>query len=113
MPLRYLAGRRPGRLVIRQHCGRPTYFERSTQVHPKPRYGNPVEGITEKDVQQLFSEAPYCTSYGVFATAAMLCRKILMHVAVSLGARPDQTFKDYVGFLDREGYTAPKGERLG
>jgi hypothetical protein len=40
----------------------------------------------------------------------MLCRKILMHVAVSLGAKPNQSFKEYVDYLDREGYTPPKGK---
>jgi hypothetical protein len=33
-----------------------------------------------------------------------------MHVAVSLGAKPNSSFKDYVDYLDREGYTPPKGK---
>jgi len=98
------------RVVICSHCGRPTYFESSHQIYPKPRYGQKVEGITDGAVAQLYTEARYCTSYGAFTSAAMLCRKVLMHVAVSLGAKPNQTFKEYVDYLDREGYTPPKGK---
>ena len=32
-----------------------------------------------------------------------------LDVAVSLGAKPGQSFKDYVDFLDSEGRTPPKG----
>lgn len=98
------------RVVICSHCGRPTYYESIDQVYPKPRYGQNVEGITDKLVAALYAEARYCTSYGAFTSAAMLCRKILMHVAVSLRAKPNQSFKDYVDYLDREGYTPPKGK---
>ena len=69
-------------------------------------------GITEKNVQQLFSEARYCTSYGAFTAEAMLCRKILMHVAVSLGAKPDQTFKVYVDSLGIPGATGRDERRI-
>jgi hypothetical protein len=99
-----------GRVVICSHCGCPTYFESIEQTYPKPRYGQPVEGITDEGVLRLYSEARHCTSYGAFTSAAMLCRKILMHVAVSLGAKPNQNFKEYVDYLDGEGYTPPKGK---
>jgi hypothetical protein len=36
-----------------------------------------------------------------------------MHVAVSLGAKPNQSFKEYVDYLDGEGYTPPKGKEWG
>ena len=98
------------RVVICSHCGCPTYFESIHQIYPKPRYGQPVEGITDEGVLRLYTEARYCTSYQAFTSAAMLCRKILMHVAVSLGAKPNQRFKEYVDYLDREGYTPPKGK---
>ena len=98
------------RVVICSHCGRPTYFESINQIYPKPRYGQNVEGITDGGVAELYNEARYCTSYGAFTSAVMLCRKILMHVAVSLGAKLNQSFKEYVDYLDREGYTPPKGK---
>jgi hypothetical protein len=98
------------RVVICSHCGRPTYFESIDQICPKPRYGQPVEGITDEGVLRLYTEARYCTSYQAFTSAAMLCRKILMHVAVSLGAKSNQSFKEYVDYLDHEGYTPPKGK---
>jgi hypothetical protein len=101
------------RVVICSHCGCPTYFQSTTQTYPKPRYGQPVEGITNQGVLSLYSEARHCTSYGAFTSAVMLCRKILMHVAVSLGAKPNQSFKEYVDYLDGEGYTPPKGKEWG
>jgi hypothetical protein len=97
-------------VVICSHCGCPTYFQGIKQTYPKPRYGQPVEGITDQGVLSLYGEARHCTSYGAFTSAVMLCRKILMHVAVSLGAKPNQNFKEYVDYLDGEGYTPPKGK---
>lgn len=39
----------------------------------------------------------------------MLCRKILMHIAVDLGEKPGLSFVAYVDFLANNHYIPPKG----
>jgi len=68
-----------------------------------------IEGITDRDVQRLYNEARLNTSYGAFTSAVMLCRKLLMHIAVDLGAEAGLRFIQYVEYLEKEGYTPPRG----
>ena len=98
------------RVVICSHCGMPTYFRSIDQIYPKPQYGQHVEGITDPPVAELYAQARLCTSYHGFTAANMLCRKILMNLAVSLGAPENQSFKSYIDYLESEGYTPPKGK---
>jgi hypothetical protein len=49
-------------------------------------------------------------SVGSFTAATLLCRKLLMNVAVSEGADPGEHFVVYVKYLDTNGYIPPKGK---
>jgi hypothetical protein len=44
-----------------------------------------------------------------YTPAVLACRKILMNVAVSLGAKAGDTFASYVQFLAHQGYIPPNG----
>ena len=41
----------------------------------------------------------------------MLCRKLLMNVAVQQGARHNQSFQSYVEYLDEHGFVPPNGRK--
>ena len=41
----------------------------------------------------------------------MVCRKILMNIAVDKGAQPGESFLHYVGHLGQEGYLPPGGKK--
>jgi hypothetical protein len=43
--------------------------------------------------------------------AVLLCRKILMNVAVSKGAAEGEQFIKYVEYLDAKGYVPPDGKK--
>lgn len=89
-------------------CGKPSFFDPSGKQTPKPKIGNEVSGIDDQSVKELFDEARKAAGSGAPTAAAMACRVILMHVAVAKGAKKGLKFKQYVNFLNTEGYV-PKG----
>ncbi len=108
-----LSGATYGMMVICPHCERPSYFDfrRNREQTPKPMLGSIVPGITDANVGALHTEARACTSFGAYTAAVMICRKILMHIAVEQGAPPNQSFKSYVEYLDSKGYIPPNGKK--
>jgi Domain of unknown function (DUF4145) len=91
-------------------CTKPTFVDVAGEQRPAPRLGGEVTGISEPGVHKLYNEARDCTSVGAYTAAAMLCRKILMHLAVQHGAKPGDTFAAYVDYLQAAGYVPPNGK---
>ncbi len=60
------------------------------------------------DVLSIYEEARRSVAATAFTGAVMLCRKILMHVAVEKKAERDKSFQYYVQWLIEERY-APRG----
>lgn len=99
-----------GRIRICPNCTQPTYlFELGGQI-PGVRFGEQVAHLPDK-VGTLYEEARQGMSVSAFTSAAMLCRKLLMHIAVDKGAVPGLTFAKYVEFLDDKGYIPPDGKQ--
>ncbi len=46
-------------------------------------------------------------SVGGFTAAELVCRKILMHVAVEKGAKEGKSFASYITHLEAAGYVTP------
>lgn len=46
-------------------------------------------------------------SINAFTAAELICRKILMHVAVDKGAKEGEPFNAYLGALESQGYITP------
>jgi hypothetical protein len=44
---------------------------------------------------------------GAFTAAELICRKLLMHIAVDKGAKAGETFIAYLNFLEKAGYVTP------
>jgi hypothetical protein len=59
-------------------------------------------------VDSIYEEARASIAANAFTGAVMLCRKILMHVAVEKEADKNKTFQQYVKWLIDERY-APRG----
>jgi hypothetical protein len=49
-------------------------------------------------------------SVSAYTVAALLCRKILMHVGVAEGAKENQNFAHYVNYLEQNHYLPPRGK---
>lgn len=87
-------------------CRRPTYFEGDMQT-PAPAFGAEVPNLPA-DVAGLYREARNCMQVSAFTAATLAARKLLMNVAVSVGAVEGESFVRYVEFLQTAGYVPPK-----
>jgi hypothetical protein len=85
-------------------CGEGSVKIRTGEVIPAPLGGRNVAGLPE-EVAAAWKEARAAFSAGAFTAAEMMCRKILMHVAVDQArSKPRDTFTSYVEALDQAGY---------
>ena len=76
-------------LYFCSYCGQPTYFDRLGRQFPGVRFGNPVSHLPP-DVNALYDEGRSAMAAQAYTPAVLACRKILMNVAVSLGAQAIQ-----------------------
>lgn len=93
------------KIYICSYCTRPTLVDGEMQV-PGAAFGASVEHL-EHELETLFEEARNCLSVNAFSSAVLACRKILMHVAVDLGAKPGQSFLKYVAYLQTHNHIPP------
>jgi hypothetical protein len=80
-------------------------------VLPRPTPGSPVTGVNP-NVADLYNEARFAAGAGAFTASVMACRKLLMNIAVTEGAKPGLAFKDYVAYLEKAGMFSPKAKRV-
>ena len=95
-------------IYICSGCNRPTFLEYEQQT-PAPILGNSVEHLPD-EIEQLYSQARRCTQVEAYTACIMVCRKILMHVAVQKGAKTKLSFFEYVEYLSSNGYVPPDGK---
>lgn len=88
-------------------CNQPTYFDASGTPMPGVAFGESVDHIDEKSVEQIYNEARICTGVGAYTAATLCCRKLLMHVAVDKGAKSGETFAAYIQYLLDHHYLSP------
>ena len=89
-------------------CNGPTVFTRSGTRSPGTAPGNPVWNVPE-DLSRLYNEARASTAAGAFTAAVLVCRKMLMNIAVVEGANEGKPFIKYIEYLADNGYVPPKG----
>jgi DNA-directed RNA polymerase subunit RPC12/RpoP len=94
-------------VYICHHCFKPTYFSSDNEQVPGPRPGEDVEGIDDSGVESLYKEARDTYSKNAFTATILCCRKLLMHVAVSKGAKEGDTFIAYVEYLSANNFVPP------
>ncbi len=90
------------------NCGQPTYFTLSGERYPGSALGEGVSNVPD-DISSLYDEARIGASVGAHTAAVLVCRKILMNVAVEKGAEEGKTFAHYVEHLANEGFIPPNG----
>ena len=96
-------------IYICPNCDQPTYFiydnfnQQVIKKIPSSSFGNFVEHLPD-EVHRLYDEARRCTSNSSYTAAVMVCRKLLMHIAVEKGAEEKKSFKEYVDYLDEGGH---------
>jgi Domain of unknown function (DUF4145) len=90
-------------------CSHPTFFDFDGKQVPAVRMGAHVPGITDPEVQRAYDEARDCTAAGAYTASVLICRKILMNLAVQHGAKPGLNFTEYVTYLEQARYVPPNG----
>lgn len=78
-------------------CNKPTYFEYGEQT-PTPLLGNYVANLPS-DISDLYYEIRKCTTIKAYTGIVLLCRKLLMNIAVKEGADEGKKFVEYVKYL--------------
>lgn len=103
-------GSQYGGVFICPSCKGATYFspEYKDQV-PGPLCGRAVQYVPV-DLDRLFTEARDSTANGNYTASVLLCRKMLMNIAVTQKAPANLPFIEYVNFLAKEGYVPPNGK---
>ncbi len=96
------------RIYICPRCEKPTFIIGGDQVPGVP-FGSEV-GHLPADIAGLYKEARNCMIVSAFTASVLATRKLLMNVAVSQGAPPNDTFQNYVNFLVSKGYVPPTGK---
>ena len=79
------------------------------RVSPGMQFGPALAGLPLA-VREAYNEARDCMGTSAYTAAELICRKILMHVAVDKGADEGKPFAHYVGYLSGEGYVTPPME---
>src|SRR5215207_9939392 len=82
---------------ICSHCGKPTFFDGDRPL-PGVAPGNSVTHLPV-DVEALYTEARNCVAASCYTAAVLICRKLLMNIAVAQGGTAGETFVKYVEYL--------------
>jgi Domain of unknown function (DUF4145) len=96
----------PDRLIrVCTSCGAPTYFAPNLQI-PAPQIARDVEHLPPA-VKAAYDEARRSFAASAPTAAALMCRKILMNIAVAKGAPENERFVTYVDFLAKNRHVPP------
>jgi len=101
-------------IYVCSHCGYPTFFQLGDMENPTRQYPGPLGGPdvkhAPKEVQAAYNEARRCMQVEAYTAAAMMLRKLLMHVACEKGAPPGAKFVVYVNHLEAQGWIPPNAK---
>lgn len=99
-------------IAICPRCANPTYCQGTpgNETHyPDVPPGESVSNIPS-DLGDLYEEARQSAGAGAYTACVMVCRKMLMNIAVREGAKAGENFKNYVDYLEKHGYFSPKSK---
>ena len=94
----------PVRWLACPNCKRGSVLNIDTFA-PEPLLGDDVKGLPET-IQHAYTEARKTFSFECYTACNLLCRKILMNVAVDKGAPEGKGFVQYIDYMSEEGHIA-------
>ncbi len=102
-----------GFVYICPNCERPTFLacfgNAIREKFPAASFGDSV-GHLPDEVKELYDEARRCMKAGAYTAAVMVCRKLLMHIAVEKGGDENENFAYYVDWLQENHFIPPDGK---
>lgn len=99
-----------GKIYICHYCGKPSFIDNNGLNHPGELFGNVVNHIENRAVNELYNEARACMKVNAYTSAVMCCRKLIVNIAVNVGAKEGLNFVQYVDYLADENYV-PKNAK--
>jgi hypothetical protein len=103
------SGKQVGAVYVCPNCGGPVFHAPDGRKYPSPPLGRPVQHVPEA-LNALYEEARRCTGQNCFTASVLVCRKMLMNIAVTQGAAEGLKFIEYVTYLSDQGYVPPNGK---
>jgi hypothetical protein len=91
-------------------CGEGSVEDSKGVISPGAPIGPDIDGLPP-EVAEAYQEARRCMSVGAFTASELVCRKILMHIAVDKGAAEGEAFASYLSHLEAQGYVTPPMRR--
>jgi hypothetical protein len=88
------------------NCTDASVLTKEGLVYPGVPFGPNIEGLPD-GVREAYTEARQCMSINALTASELICRKILMHVAVDKGAKEGENFGAYLSHLESQGYVTP------
>ncbi len=92
--------------LICPSCGDGSVYSSRHVVLPGISYGPSIEGLPTL-INEAYQEARDCMMVNAFTSCELICRKILMNIAVEKGAKEKESFSTYLTFLGEKGYITP------
>ena len=103
------SGDQVGGIYICPNCQGPTFFTLDNRQLPGSTIGASINFVPEK-LNNLYEEARKCFTNNCYTASVLLCRKMLMNIAVEKGAEEGLKFIEYVNYLSDSGYLPPDGK---
>jgi len=89
------------------NCGCGSVKTHTGAIHPPSPAGEAVKNLPP-EVEQAWQEVRTTYAVAAYTSSEMMCRKILMHLAVDVAnAQPGKQFWEYVNALESTGYVLP------
>lgn len=88
------------------NCGNGSVRDQKGNIHPAVTFGPYITGLPS-DIAEAYEEARRSLSVSAFTGAELICRKILMYVAVEKGAKEGESFAFYLDHIEKVGYITP------
>ena len=100
----------PTRWLMCPNCHDGSVLTNKGTIQPNVPFGPDIQGVPD-DTYKAYNEARSCFSVNGFTACELICRKILMHVAVDKQAQPGDSFEKYINYLENQGYITPPMKR--
>lgn len=106
-------------ICICPHCTQPSIFKlklgssgHKSLALPAPNVAKKIKGMPD-EVKHAYIEACKCLAQNAPTTAVMMCRKLLVYVAIQEGAKKDlDGYGPYVNFLKEKGHVPPNAHKM-
>jgi len=89
-------------------CTKPLIYDFQTKGTFPPNSEFSMIEFLPDNLNALYEETRNAFSVSAFSACLLLCRKIIMHIAVDLGAKENKNFVDYINFFVEENYINKK-----